>query len=275
MRTGLGRRTTRPVPQPDLVTRSWVCAIALAGGATGYLLGSISRQRLRRELDEARYRATHDALTGLFNRFAAYDALDVARRRGQQMSVAIIDVDSLKFVNDFHGHDSGDRVLRHVAAQLAGSLRTGIAARLGGDEFLLVVPGGHMTADDAARRAAKRISSVPVQLERGSWTVGVSIGVSAASRDGKDYDTLLQRADAAMYEAKHGRQDSDVDYAMTSSSIAYPNRRPARQCRTRYHRSRIRCPWESVKRRFGQPRPESPDNVGMTPTSPVGERREG
>lgn len=160
--TGQSQLAKRSKRGLDRWTGSWVLAIALVGTATGHLLGALSRHRLRRQLYAPRCHATHDALTGLANRFAAYAALDMARSKGEQISVAMmIDVDSLEFVNDFHGRDSGDLVLRHVAAKLGASFNTGLAARLGGDEVLLVLPGGKAAAHDAAHRAAERISHLP------------------------------------------------------------------------------------------------------------------
>jgi len=96
----------------------------------GYLAGTLPARKLRRELAAARYHATHDALTGLHNRAAAYHALMLAIRSHGPTSVAIADVDGLKEINDRNGHGVGDLVLRHVARQLSSALSTGTAARL-------------------------------------------------------------------------------------------------------------------------------------------------
>ena len=146
-----------------------------------------------------RQNATVDGLTGLVNGRAWREALDRellrSQRTGAALSVAFIDVDGLKQVNDEHGHAEGDRAISAVAE----SLRTGmgqhdVVARVGGDEFVVLLP------DSTANHAEAAITRV-----RASSTVPFSIGV-AERRDGEDAQEVISRADQAMYEQKRVRR---------------------------------------------------------------------
>ncbi len=167
---------------------------------------------LIRKLVEARATlsqlASTDQLTGLANRHTLFTRLDEElerqRRSGKPLSVAMIDVDHFKSVNDDFGHANGDVVLREIAAHIrAGVRKYDIAARFGGEEFLLVLPGSDLAnMEQSAERIRKAIEAKvragPEAAQRG---VTVSIGV-ASLRAGEDKDTLIARADAALYRAK-------------------------------------------------------------------------
>ena len=152
--------------------------------------------------------ALHDHLTGLPNRshFAASleRATDRARKQGGALAVMMIDLDGFKEVNDTLGHETGDQLLRHVAARLAHHLRAGdLIARLGGDEFAVCLPS--ITGmDDAAQTARRLLQALqdPVHLDAISLTVHASVGIAGYPDHGLDTATLLQRADVAMYQAK-------------------------------------------------------------------------
>lgn len=158
---------------------------------------------------QAKQQAERDPLTGLLNRQAAETiscALqDEALRRGRGLVVMLLDLDRFKQINDNYGHDAGDQVLRTVAARLQAAVRdSDVIARLGGDEFLLLLP--HTELLDAARRIAidliRRVSE-PIALEEGPIErIGVSIGIAAFPRHGRDIHLVRKHADAAMYEAK-------------------------------------------------------------------------
>jgi diguanylate cyclase (GGDEF)-like protein len=148
-----------------------------------------------------------DALTGLFNRRYVLTRLagliSGARRHGRPLSVAMIDVDHFKRVNDAHGHDAGDAVLVAITSALRDRLRAeDELGRLGGEEFLALLP------DTPARAAAAvsedlRESVEEVRAHSGGQELSATVSVGWATWDGdEDADGLLKRADRALYEAK-------------------------------------------------------------------------
>lgn len=180
---------------------------------------------LRRELEEARRQATTDPLTGLQNR-RAFDA-ELARLFNDAAAAAPIcllafDLDRFKAVNDTHGHPVGDAVLRNVAGILKAASRSeDIVARLGGEEFVAVLP---RTPPEAATTIAERIRHA-VGLARmtaqdgTTFHVTVSIGI-AVRGDDDDPESLLARADAALYAAKHGgRNQVRIEPAAKTAAV--------------------------------------------------------
>lgn len=166
-------------------------------------------------LEQARYQATHDTLTGLANRALFHEIIvqqvALSNRNGSELSILYIDLDRFKPINDRYGHAAGDRVLVHVARQLRASLRDAdFAARLGGDEFAVVLAA--TGAGAAAVVAAKILEqlSVPVALDGGEVEVGASIGIACHPRDGRNIRELLHAADEAMYRAKAAGQQRVV-----------------------------------------------------------------
>ena len=146
-----------------------------------------------------------DVLTGLANRRKLEADLQIltsaARRHGHAFSVALVDVDHFKAVNDTYGHSAGDQVLRVIAERLQATLRVeDVAGRWGGEEFLLLLPltdleGAHVVGE----RLRCRVGGEPVLLDDGGMlTVHISVGVAA----GTDAQDLLTRADGALYRAK-------------------------------------------------------------------------
>lgn len=147
-----------------------------------------------------RAEAREDPLTGLANRRAwgerLAEEIERARRAGTAVSVAMIDLDQFKAVNDCHGHETGDRLLQELSATWHGAVRGGgdVLARLGGDEFGLLAPGSDETG---ILRLVKRLVAAAPE------SVPCSIGV--ATWDGEESASeLLGRADQAMYRAKRG-----------------------------------------------------------------------
>lgn len=169
--------------------------------------------RLRRQRDEAQLLAETDPLTGLPNRRAGLRRLQemfaAARREGTGLSVAFVDIDHFKSINDHHGHDAGDQVLVAAAQALRGAVRgASQAARMGGEEFLVLLPGV------SAASAVQRMENLRSRLAARAGTLGfdglvltASIGVTSLRRDDTDAAALLRRADAAMYAAKQGGRD--------------------------------------------------------------------
>ncbi len=152
--------------------------------------------------------AHHDALTGLANRARFNEflsgALKSAARAKTGLAVICFDLDRFKIVNDIHGHAAGDHLLEELARRLGEELPLGaMAARLGGDEFAIVLPGERdgRTACDVAGRVISRVSE-PYDFHGTTLSVGASAGVAMHPEHGDDPDTLVSRADMALYRAK-------------------------------------------------------------------------
>jgi diguanylate cyclase (GGDEF)-like protein len=162
-------------------------------------------------LAEVESLATSDPLTGLPNRRLFDDTLDReiarARRSGNPLAVAMLDVDHFKVVNDRHGHQVGDEVLRQLARALENAARReSLIARYGGEEFVVLLPDA--TSADAVI-AAERMRAAAADV--GAVAVTVSVGVAA--RDGDEGpEELLAAADAALYEAKRRGRDRVVSH---------------------------------------------------------------
>lgn len=149
--------------------------------------------------------ALRDSLTGALNRRALFQLGDSAlagcQRRGQTLSVLLLDLDHFKQINDLHGHHVGDLVLKDFADQVQGILRRpALLARYGGDEFVVVLPG--TTAADA-EQVAERIRRAPVAWQEGA-VCHVSIGVASSLQGQREtLAALIQRADKGLYLAKN------------------------------------------------------------------------
>jgi diguanylate cyclase (GGDEF)-like protein len=145
-----------------------------------------------------------DPLTGLLNRHALVPRfLEIshqARLTGQPVCLVLCDVDGFKAINDEHGHDCGDAVLRDIAYELRKRLRSfELVYRLGGEEFLTVLPGIGL---QGGHEVAERLREAIEQIRPADIPITVSLGVSAARGAQVDYDTLFKAADEALYEAK-------------------------------------------------------------------------
>ncbi len=156
----------------------------------------------------AQHLADHDALTGLPNRRLLEDrltqALALSYRNRKQTAVMFVDLDRFKTINDSLGHAVGDVLLKEVARRLVAQLRVGdTICRIGGDEFVVVLPESKRSTD-AANVAQKVIEqlSLPINVEGRELHVTPSIGISVFPDDGRDAETLIRNADAAMYHAK-------------------------------------------------------------------------
>ena len=162
-----------------------------------------------RAIAMAEARAHTDALTGLPNRRSVNDTLKrmvaQAHRFERPLAAIAIDLDHFKQVNDRHGHEKGDEVLAMVAAVLANTVRASdFAGRLGGEEFLVLAPDTH---PGGAAVLAEKLRNAISRLEiPGAGRVTASFGVASLPDDAADPDTLLRKADRALYAAKeHGR----------------------------------------------------------------------
>lgn len=165
----------------------------------------------RKRAEEAlEYQALHDPLTGLPNRTLLRDrlrqALLAARRLNSTVALLVMDLDHFKEINDTLGHMAGDSLLQQVAQRLRGALReSDTVARLGGDEFAAVLPGADQRGAIAAAGKLIQVVEQPVQAEGQTLQVNLSVGIALSPQHGEDDDTLLRRADLAMYVAKHAR----------------------------------------------------------------------
>jgi diguanylate cyclase (GGDEF)-like protein/PAS domain S-box-containing protein len=175
----------------------------------------------RRAEAQVAYLAYHDALTGLPNRTQLEEQLRLdlvrARRSGEAIALLYFDLDNFKLVNDSLGHAAGDEVLRETARRVSELVRGGdILARQGGDEFLLLMHcSGADAAAPAAQGAAERIASAlerPFEVSDAEFHIGASIGVALFPEHADDAESLLKRADAAMYQAKRTGSGSVAVY---------------------------------------------------------------
>ncbi|MDZ7588902.1 MAG: GGDEF domain-containing protein [Parasphingorhabdus sp.] len=165
---------------------------------------------MRNKLNSATEKAEQDQLTGLPNRWAFEKRLSAAlvqaRENVEPLTVAFIDVDNFKLVNDMHGHEAGDRVLRRIAKELS-SLAGDVChvARHGGEEFVLLFSDRDCDAAfaivDEARERLAELDLSNRETGRKIGTISFSAGISSLAGDG-DARAMLRRADAALYEAK-------------------------------------------------------------------------
>lgn len=165
--------------------------------------------------------ATQDALTGVLNRRAMEQELQIAvealRRDGSSFGLAMLDLDHFKRINDEHGHEAGDEVLIGFVGLVRHATRkVDRCFRFGGEEFVLLMPGiGSAALHGIDESLRIRIAS---ELNYGGEPVTVSIG-AAALRPGEDWQSWLARADAALYQAKHeGRNRTVIDTEQAESS---------------------------------------------------------
>ncbi len=178
-------------------------------------------QELKRLAEEFRYRALHDALTGLPNRALLTEefirAVAHASRVKKHFALILLDLDNFKVVNDSLGHEAGDQVLKCVSKKLRQALRAeDIICRLGGDEFVILIED----LDDNAQVPAVG-HSLLATLAEPLWvggrpiTVGLSVGISIYPQHGSTLEELSDNADSAMYRAKHGGKNQFIIYEAT------------------------------------------------------------
>lgn len=164
---------------------------------------------LTRSEERARKLIGHDALSGLPNRLLFSQRLDQELSRltriDDGLAVMFLDLDRFKDVNDTHGHQAGDELIREVSRRLADLLRgADTLARFGGDEFAIIQTGVRSATD--AEALARRVLddlTVPFAIAGTQVTVGCSIGVSLAPQNGRERETLMRLADTALYQAKN------------------------------------------------------------------------
>src|SRR5919201_2334538 len=179
-------------------------------------LEDISDQKAHQRALE--HQVLHDTLTGLPNRVLLHERLSnailVGRREGHRMALLLMDLNGFKEVNDTLGHQAGDQLLRQVASRSREEPSiSDTVARLGGDEFAIILPGVR-EKEGAPRAASKLVTALdkPFEVAGERLHVSASIGLSLFPDQGEDVDTLLRRADIAMYVAKR----TDAGFAIYS-----------------------------------------------------------
>jgi len=200
------RLLTGPAHLQDLLLSLILCG----GGVFVILVVRLSRQTLntiKRVADDERYRALHDELTELPNRNLLYERIEqamlLAQREKAPITIMLMDLNRFKEINDTLGHFYGDYLLQMIAPRLRQSIRkSDTIARFGGDEFAVVLPGVELEQAITIAEKIGESMEQPFQIEGNQLSIDVSIGIALYPEHGSDSDTLLQRADVALYAAK-------------------------------------------------------------------------
>ena len=176
-------------------------------GSLAMVTDVTERRRVQKALE---YQALHDALTGLPNRVQLINrlgqAMESARAAHEQVAVLILDLDHFKEVNETFGHQAGDRLLEQVGPRLRSEIRPDdMVARLGGDEFAVLLAKTDATAATLTAARLLEVLERPFEVEGQHLDVALSIGIAMSPDDGDDPDTLLRRADIALFVAKQQR----------------------------------------------------------------------
>jgi two-component system cell cycle response regulator len=196
---GVNDYLTRPIDKNELIAR-----------VRTNLRKKLYADRLRHNVQLSLEMAITDQLTGLHNRRYMSRHLDNlvagAQKTGKPLAFLIMDIDHFKSVNDSHGHDIGDEVLREFATRISANVRgIDLACRFGGEEFVVVMPDTDMDfASAVAERLRKSVETNPFVISRapGKLNVTISIGIAASLGEGDTAEALLHRADQALYRAK-------------------------------------------------------------------------
>ena len=175
-----------------------------------YLSGAASALSNLRLLDRMKQQANIDMLTGLYNRRFLEDyarkLFAIARRREQPVAMIMMDLDHFKSFNDLYGHEIGDRILRHFAKTVTGSMReTNLASRYGGEEFVVILPDTNAKSCTLVAeriRKAVMVMVVPSNTEKPLPQLTVSMGVAIFPGNGQTLEEVIHASDKALYESK-------------------------------------------------------------------------
>ncbi len=186
-----------------------VSLIRSSDGEPGYFVSVIDDISERKQLEyELINKATHDPLTGLYNRTILNEELEDeigrAKRYSRSLSLMMIDIDHFKLINDNYGHQVGDKVLIELAKIFKKIIRRADSAgRFGGEEFLLVLPElNNQQAHVLAERLRKQVESFSTRVGEKTINSTVSIGIATYPEHGEEVDPLIKACDDAMYKAK-------------------------------------------------------------------------
>ncbi len=207
---GVNDYLTRPVDKNELVAR-----------VRTQLRKKRYSDRLRHNVQLSLEMAITDQLTGLHNRRYMARHLDnlvsTAGRNAKPLAFLILDIDHFKSVNDGHGHDIGDEVLKEFANRISANVRgIDLACRYGGEEFVVVMPDTDMgLAYSIAERLRKSVETTPIVISRapGKLNITISIGIAATQGPADTAEALLHRADQALYSAKRNGRNRVVTAA--------------------------------------------------------------
>ena len=192
----------------DYITKQKLTSSSLLSA----IKNALRKEQLQRQLDEAnaaiKRMALYDSLTGLGNRYMFDDRVKelmaVSSRKDQPFAVLMLDLDNFKKINDNHGHLMGDRVLATVGSRLRNISRSAdLIFRTGGDEFIILLETG--VSHEGVLHFSKKIIEELKQsiiIDSDTFTVSASIGIAFYPKHGKEVNTLIHHADAAMYAAK-------------------------------------------------------------------------
>ena len=179
------------------------------GGAPIKSIGKITNiDAMKKENDKLREKAQRDSLTKLSNKMTTRKMIEqYIKEDGDALhAVIMIDIDNFKLINDTCGHMAGDYVLTEVSIKLKNLFRsTDVVGRIGGDEFLVMLRG--IQSDSLIEEKAEAICNIFRSIQIGDKFVTGSVGISTYPADGKDFDTLVEKADTAVYAAKRSGKD--------------------------------------------------------------------
>jgi diguanylate cyclase (GGDEF)-like protein/PAS domain S-box-containing protein len=214
---------------PINISLSIAPVIDAAGQIFGYLTIAADITDRKAAEKQIEFLAYHDVLTGLPNRLLLQDRFEQARayaaRAGTKVALLFLDLDHFKSINDTLGHDAGDALLKEIATRLDECVRdTDTISRQGGDEFLILLPDlAHI--DDTAPVLTKVMERLqqPVDAAGNEISTSVSMGVAIFPEDGASFETLLKKADMAMYQAKDAGRNTYrfFDEAMNVEAVEH------------------------------------------------------
>lgn len=196
------------------IMRNSILSTVLIIFVIGLILSLRMTKHMITPVDALEMEAHMDALTGLPNRKMLMhfleQSLDEARLKEAIVAIMFLDLDGFKGVNDCHGHDMGDQLLKNVALRLGNAVRqSDTVARLGGDEFIILLPGAQDTKNiEKIARTIIQTLNQPFIIDEQTISVGVSIGISVFPDNALEAVTMIKRADKAMYEAKNGGKNN-------------------------------------------------------------------
>ena len=208
--------------------RAWhyLAEVDVIATLEGRLL-SLLVERAHRRGQDIRWMRRYDALTGLLNRLAFEECVRDLRRRNISGSVAVLDLDCYKVVNDHHGHAAGDAVLCAIATRLRATITADIvAARFGGDEFVLFIPGDMSRALPLLNRLRISIRE-PMDISGATITVTASIGVAPLPLS-IGLSVGITSADLAMYAAKSSGRDQVLEFSTETQGVVTARRELAK-----------------------------------------------
>ncbi|MFJ6951713.1 GGDEF domain-containing protein [Micromonospora aurantiaca (nom. illeg.)] len=209
--------------------------LMIATAVVAYTLGRLTAwptiHRLRHQLADTHRSMLHDPLTGMLNRAGLHTAHTALTEQtpAQPITVALIDLDDFKTVNDTHGHDHGDQLLITIGDRITdlAALHGGAAARLAGDEYAVLLPT-HAGDPDRIADALATIIAEPIPFGTDEHFVTASIGLALAEATDPLTDVALHRADVAMYHAKRNGRNRHATYQPGMTMPPAPHRRGPR-----------------------------------------------